>query len=265
VYTYTIMPQTLSRPFVISSFGASDRGLIRSKNEDNFLIDDDRQVYAVADGLGGVPNGEKASLLAVQMIREYYDDAVLRGDLFLRDMIDTINRSVYNEGHRLSPDLGMATTLTIAQVHHDRLSIGHVGDSGLFLYRAGTLRQITAEHTMKAAVCKNLSPEDCANVPDAFSHTLTRCIGHLPSVEADILDLPLQAGDRLLLCTDGVSKYVDPQTLENAFAVAPTPEALVRTLIREAESAGGCDNATALAIYVKGTPPRIFGLSAQAD
>lgn len=263
------MPHTLINLLTVKSFGATDCGLVRSKNEDNFLIDDDRRVYAVADGLGGVPNGDKASLLAVQMARDYYDEAVIRGDLFLREMFEQINRSVYQEGHVHSPDLGMATTLTLAQISGNMLAIGHVGDSGVYLYRAGTVRGLTEEHTLKAAVGKSMSEEDRENIPEALSHTLTRCIGQQLNVEVDQLNLPLQPNDRILLCTDGIIKYVDADFLERAFAVASSPETLVKLLVNEARDRGGMDNATAVAIFVSSpaqpSNDRIFGLSAQSS
>ena len=254
---------TLNR-LVVTSFGATDCGLVRQRNEDNFLIDDDRGVYAVADGLGGVPNGDQASLLAMQMIGNYYDEAVLRGDLFIREMFEEINRSVYKQGHYYSPDLGMATTLTLAQVSGNTLAIGHVGDSALYLYRGGTVRQLTEEHTLHAAVSKNMDASEFCTIPEALSHTLTRCIGQQATVEVDQVHLPLQAGDRILLCTDGVTKYVDMEFIERAFAVATSPEMLVKLLLSEARDRGGMDNATAVGLFVKGNAPRVFGLSANA-
>lgn len=256
------MPHTAAHQLTIKSFAATDCGLVREKNEDNYLIDDDRRVYAVADGLGGVPNGEKASLLAVQMARDYYDESVIRGDLFIREMFEHINRAVYQEGHRTSPDLGMATTLTLAQIIGNRLCIGHVGDSAVYLYRAGTVRALTEEHTLRAAVSKTVSAEEQANIPEALSHTLTRCIGQSLPLEVDVVNLPLLPGDRILLCTDGIIKYVDDEFVEKAFAVAHSPEVLVKRLLAEARERGGMDNATAIAIFV-GAPvtgnQRIFG------
>jgi protein phosphatase len=251
-----------TKSFVITSFGSTDCGLVRENNEDNFLIDDARGVYAVADGCGGIPHGDQASLLTIQMIQNFYDEAVFRGDLFIKEMFGEINRAVFQEGHRLNADLGMATTLTMAQIVDNMLVIGHVGDSVVYLYRAGTLRQLTAEHTLKAAVCATLSPEECENVPEALGHTLTRCIGHKPTVDVDVLEMPLQPGDRVLLCTDGVTKYLDSEFVEKAFAVATSPEALVRSLLDEAGERGGMDNATGVSFFVKGNTPKIFGLSA---
>ncbi len=262
------MPLTHANLLTVKSFGATDCGLVRGRNEDNFLIDDDRRVYAVADGLGGVPNGDKASLLAVQMARDYYDEAVIRGDLFIREMFEQINRSVWQEGHVHSPDLGMATTLTLAQISGNLLAIGHVGDSGVYLYRGGTVRALTEEHTLKAAVSKTMNEEDRENIPEALSHTLTRCIGQQQALEVDQVNLPLQVNDRILLCTDGVIKYVDAEFIERAFAVASSPEMLVMLLLSEARDRGGMDNATAVAIFVSGPAQpagRIFGLSSQSS
>jgi protein phosphatase len=255
------MPSTLFQTLSTSSFGVSDVGLVRSRNEDNFLVDDDRRLYAVADGLGGVPNGDKASLLAVEMIPEYYDDAVLRGDIFIKDMFAAINRAVYNQGHQLSPDLGMATTLTLVQVVGNSLVIGHVGDSAAYLYRNGTVRQLTAEHTLKAAVMARTPESEHINIPEALGHTLTRCIGHSQSVEIDQLEIPLQVGDRIMLCTDGINKYVDEEFIEKAFAVSASAETLSRKLVMEARNRGGMDNATAIALYIQGPQPKMFGLS----
>jgi protein phosphatase len=235
--------------------------MVRTHNEDNLLIDDARRVYAVADGLGGIPNGEKASQLAIQMVGDFYDDTLMRGDLFLREMFDQINGAVYKQGHYYSPDLGMATTLTLVQITGNGMAIGHVGDSAVFLYRAGTVRQLTEDHTMKVAIERNLAKGDYEFIPEALSHTLTRCIGHQMNVDVDTISLPLQAGDRILLCTDGITKYVSPEFMERAFAVALTPERLVKMLLNEARDLGGMDNATAVSVYVGGTTPKIFGLS----
>jgi PPM family protein phosphatase len=261
VYHPTTMPTTTSKLQILSSFGSTDMGLVRSRNEDNFLVDDDRHLYAVADGLGGVPNGDKASALAVDMIPDYYDEAVLRGDLIIKDMFSAINYSVYKEGHVLSPDLGMATTLTLAQVIGNSLAIGHVGDSAAYLYRTGTVRQLTAEHTLRAAVMARTPECEHANIPEALGHTLTRCIGHRPTIDVDIVELPLEAGDRVMLCSDGINKYVDIEFIEKAFAVATSAEALARMLVSEARNRGGMDNATAVAFFVTGPTPRMFGLS----
>ncbi len=258
------MPQSAINTLTVTSFGASDCGCVRSRNEDNFLVDDGRRLYAVADGLGGVPNGDKASLLALQMVCDYCDEAAMRGDIFLDEMFQAVNSSVYNEGHRLSPDLGMATTLTLGQIIGEMLSVGHVGDSAVYLYRAGTVRVLTAEHTLRANVCKNLPEDEWDTIPEALGHTLTRCIGHQRTVEIDQLTLPLQPGDRVLLCTDGVIKYVDAEFIEKAFAVSTSPEVLVKKLLSEARERGGMDNATAVSFFVKGNTPRVFGLSARS-
>jgi protein phosphatase len=246
---------------VISSFGTSDVGLVRDKNEDNFLIDVATGVYVVADGLGGVPYGDRASAMAVHMVKDYFDSAIMRGDIFLKEMFNEINRATYREGHRLNPDLGMATTLTVAQISDGRLVIGHVGDSAIFLYRNGTLRQLTAEHTVRAAVCAALPTDEYENIPEALGHTLTRCIGNSTSVEVDVVQLALHPGDRLLLCTDGVTKYMEFSFIEKAMAIAANPEILAKTLVGEARDRGGMDNATAVGLFVRGNTPRIFGLS----
>lgn len=235
----------------ILSFGLTHTGHVRSQNEDAFLVDDKLGVYAVADGLGGLPEGAYASRLAISLLHDLLLHATneeARADLLA--IFDRINQRVYAEGLRLDHDLGIGTTLTVAKICGTKLLIGHAGDCAVFLYRANTARQLTTDHTMEQEVRSRLKPGDNTFIPDYFAHTLTRCVGQKDRLVPDLVETPLAPGDRLLIVSDGITKTISDRELHLLALRHDSPEKLAHALIDQANEQGGPDNSTAIALYL---------------
>lgn len=221
--------------------GATDPGLHRDRNEDAFLVDAERGLFAVADGLGGMPHGEVASQLAVARLRE-------ASDLDLRDLdelFNQINRTVRREGLKLSGGNGIGTTLTAAIVRDGVATIGHVGDCAAFVVSPGEARQVTHDQT----IAEQMRSTGEAPVPEYLNHILTQCLGQSGTVAVEMLTLPFSEGSRLLLCSDGVTKVIEAAEILETMAGAQQPSALVGWLIDTANERGGPDNSTAVALF----------------
>lgn len=233
------------------AYGQTDQGLMRSDNEDALLVDAGKRIFAVADGLGGLPEGAMASEIAIEVLRQWTKkrksaDAVNFPPLFTR-----INEEVCTRGREVSSDLGIGTTLTVAHIVGNTLTIGHIGDTALVVFKADQWRQLTQDHTMAQEMISQLAPGEEAYIPDYFNHTLTRCLGQTGKVKIDVSTAQLEPGDRLLLFSDGVSKTMHMDEVHSLIFAAASPEAAVRKLIDTANERGGPDNTTAIAIFVE--------------
>ncbi|MEM9227746.1 MAG: protein phosphatase 2C domain-containing protein [Verrucomicrobiota bacterium] len=129
------------------SFGRSDRGLVRSENEDSFHIDEASAVFAVADGLGGLPEGSLASEVAVTELKNWLKQPI-PAPIDYSHLFTQINDEVFKRGREISSELGIGTTLTVAHLQGKTLTAGHVGDTGLVIFKQDSWRQITQDHTM---------------------------------------------------------------------------------------------------------------------
>ncbi|KAF0095730.1 MAG: protein phosphatase [Puniceicoccaceae bacterium 5H] len=233
----------------LSSFGISDIGRVRAVNEDRVHLDDELHVYAVADGLGGLPGGSTASEMTVAHIREWAPEHLAEAARDFKQLFARINETVHAEGQRLHPGIGIGTTLTCVKAWQDTLFIGHVGDSSAYLIRRGTLSPLTEDHTL-AAELESRMGSDWEEMPEYFYHTLTRCIGQKDTVEVDEGEIPLQDGDRILLCTDGLTKVVGHEDILNTIEANLSPEAAGRSLIEDALKEGAPDNVSLVLVYV---------------
>jgi protein phosphatase len=233
------------------AYGQTDLGLMRERNEDAFLVLPKQGFFAVADGLGGLPEGGLASTLAVQCLQKWFEAPGRNGKVDLRELFNLANARVYDEGRVISSEIGIGTTLTAFRLRRGQIDIAHVGDSGLYLLRKGEPpRKLTTDHTMAEEMRARLAPGDNMYIPDYYNHTLTRCIGQAGDVETDILSAVVKAGDRLLLYTDGVTKVFEEPEIEQAAWDCATPEKLVTHIINLGNERGGPDNITAVAIYL---------------
>ncbi len=219
---------------------ASHRGMVRENNEDSVFPkssgeSSDSVLVIVADGMGGHVAGEVASRLAV--------NAAASTDLDPADRVAAGNRAIREEVAREPSLEGMGTTMTLLDIHAGRAVIGHVGDSRAYLLRDGEFSQLTEDHTVAAeyVALGQLRPEDAASHPQR--HMLTRTLGLTRFVNVDELEIDLMPGDRLLICSDGLTEMVDDTTLAETLAVG-TPDEVVWTLIELANEAGGVDNIT---------------------
>lgn len=234
----------------LNSFGITDRGLVREKNEDALFLDRERQIFAVADGLGGLPRGAEASELAIHLLSETINaHPANNGPIDFSAIYRKINQRVYAEGRTGSAEIGMGTTLTAAKVLDNFLHIAHVGDSAIIRFRDDSYDQLTTDHTMEQEIRERLGPGEDAFIPDYFAHTLTRCIGQAEDLSADILQIEIEPGDRFLLCSDGVTKVLRLPEIARLVREYDDPQRFVHDIVTLGNNRGGPDNITAIALF----------------
>lgn len=233
----------------ITSFGITDIGRMRRRNEDAFVDDGEHQLYAVADGLGGLSAGDRASQTAIATLqgkmREMEDPEECPD---LRAIFQVAHKLVCEIGYEADPGRGSGTTLTAAVIRKDRVHIGHIGDSAAYLFNSDNWKKLTIDHTEAEAFRQEKPGQP---VPSIFEHTLTRCLGQPGAVEIDLLTHPLRPGSRLLLCTDGVTRAVDVKEIHDRILAASEPKKLVHEIIDLANERGGADNSTAVAVFAE--------------
>ena len=235
--------------------GETDRGLTRSRNEDAFITDDALGLYAVADGIGGAPGGRVASRAAIEAVQAFLQtefDGPWNGDLraLVRRAVVAAHAAVRARAQEEEELASMGTTLTLVLVRGERAVMGHVGDSRLYLLRERALHRLSTDHTVVQQLIDSgcLEPE---NAPGhEYSNVLSRYLGADDAAEPDVLAFSVRPGDRMLLCTDGLSDCVaEPEDLvadlNGAF------EAIPSSLIRFANGAGGRDNITAVVVDIR--------------
>lgn len=226
--------------------GLSDTGRVRTHNEDAVLLSP--PLYAVADGLGGHQAGEVASTLAIQALM---DAAPRRADAkALGRAIRTANRAVIDaarEGHGRS---GMGTTLTAALVEGTRIAVAHVGDSRAYLFHGGTLERITQDHSMVADMVLQgtLTEQQARDHPNRS--IITRALGSDPNMYADNFEVDAEPGDRLLLCSDGLTGMLTDVQIADTLNAYRDPESVVRALVDAANAAGGHDNISVVVVDI---------------
>ena len=221
---------------------ATDVGRVRDRNEDSLLVED--PLYAVADGMGGHLGGDVASRLAVETLHEIFGS----GTEPLHEQVRRANEVVFERSLRDRNVAGMGTTLTVAVMEGDRLRLAHVGDSRAYLLRGGDLRQLTEDHTLVARMVKK--GEITRREAETHPHrsVLTRVVGTEPEVVVDESTVPLLDGDRVLLCTDGLTGMVTEEQVKAILESEPEPQAAADRLVRAANRAGGIDNVTAVVL-----------------
>jgi serine/threonine protein phosphatase PrpC len=236
----------------------------RKMNQDHHGSWPELGLFVVADGMGGHNAGEVASHLAVETIRAFIAESATTPDitwpfgLELKHSIDAnrlttavrlANRKIYNEGTN-SPDLtGMGTTVVAALVAGDRVTIVSVGDSRMYRLREGALEQLTKDDTWLASVLGEKQAED-ADPQHPLRHVLTSVVGTKDDVKPEAREEQLVAGDRFVLCSDGVHGKLDSTALMTLLATASSASDGAQTIVTEAITRGTSDNATALVINV---------------
>jgi PPM family protein phosphatase len=238
----------------LSTFAGSDVGRTRSGNEDSYFCG--RTVFAVADGLGGHQGGEVASAAAVEPLaaldgREFADPA--EAAEALAEAVRQANAAILDRAAGDPGLWGMGTTVTAAAVAGDHhLQLAHVGDSRAYLFRGGSLEQLTTDHTVVGELVRRgrLTPEQAAIHPERS--ILTRAVGLDPRIPVDTPDpLELSPGDQVLLCSDGLTEVVPDVKIAQLLAADPDGDAACRSLIDAANSAGGPDNITVVLLRVE--------------
>ncbi len=239
----------------------TDVGLKRKQNEDSLLAAEEFGVFVVADGVGGRKAGELASAITVNTFQAYAPTMKATVDAFaanpsretrlavlslLDQACNAASRRVY-ESAASTGRQGMTTTLVAAVVGGGAAFLCHVGDSRIYLLRNGALRQVTEDHSMINELIRQgtMTAEEANNT--RYRNVITRAIGLYPTVRTDTLHLELLDGDRLLLCSDGLSDMVEDEDMATMLGLPKVPAA-VDALLQAALDAGGRDNVTVVAI-----------------
>jgi protein phosphatase len=228
----------------------TDIGKVRKENEDRFLFDESVMLFGVADGVGGLPGGAEAAQEAVDIVTSAVLAATPSEELDLTAIVTTANDSVAALGMRLSPGLGIGSTLTLACVRGSRLKLAHVGDSRAFLVRNNEILPLTEDHSVENEARRRRARGEVVYYSEAQRGALTRCIGQSVPPEVDLLDRALVGGDRVIFCTDGVTRMMTEREICDISAQAKDPMTIVKTLVNLAVDRGGPDNATVVAFIV---------------
>jgi protein phosphatase len=240
----------------IGSF--TDVGRVREGNEDSLLVvapDGPRKgqvVVAVADGMGGHNAGEVASAMAVDSLRRVVEAAepALEPDALLTDGVSLGNRTIWDAAAEDVAKDGMGTTLVCAFLDESgKVVIANVGDSRAYAYLGGQVHLVTADHTWvnEQVLAGYLSPSDARSSP--YRNLLTRTLGNSPRVDVDLFTgLHLEAGDGLILVSDGVTGYLDEGDFTTVLRETESAQAAAERMVSEAVERGGADNATAVVV-----------------
>jgi PPM family protein phosphatase len=256
----------------LSFWAATDVGRKREVNEDNFLVDKKLSLFIVADGMGGHASGEIASHLAVHEFRNTVEAGRDVVDRYGRDAtsvrpqeiltlmehaVQTAGQTIYQRGLAEPEKRGMGTTTSALLIAGDRGFIAHVGDSRVYMVRAGQVVQLTEDHSLINELIRRgrITRENLDDSPyKAYKNAVTRAVGVYETVQGDTLDFEILPGDQFLLCSDGLHAYLtEDQILEFLKADADLAT-LPQRLVDHANAGGGHDNITAVVVRVEGVP-----------
>lgn len=245
----------------IVSGGVTDLGRVRTNNEDCFRIVEPLNLFVLSDGMGGEAHGEVASALAVETIVKYCmgpqgDAAVPSGVTFepswsektkrLTAAVHLANKSIYESAEAHPEQHGMGATLTAAWVDGSRLSVAHVGDSRLYLLRAGTLQQLTSDHSLVAEQVRRGILTAAEAEESEMQSVLLRALGAVPEIEVDTDEHGVFARDILMLCCDGLTRMVTEPEIAGTLQAETDPTKAAEKLIALANERGGVDNITVI-------------------
>jgi serine/threonine protein phosphatase PrpC len=253
----------------LSFWAATDVGRKREVNEDNFLVDKKLSLFIVADGMGGHASGEVASHLAVHEFRNAVEAGRDVVDNYARDAssvrpqdiltlmeraVQTAGHTIHERGQQESEKRGMGTTTSALLIAGDRGFIAHVGDSRVYMVRAGQVVQLTEDHSLINELIRRgrITKENLDDSPyKAYKNAVTRAVGVYETVQADTLDFEVLPGDSFLLCSDGLHSYLTEQQILD-FLKSDDLEHLPQKLVDHANAGGGHDNITAVVVRVEG-------------
>ena len=233
----------------LRSYAQTDLGRVRPENEDSFLCSDAHKIYAVADGIGGLPSGGQASQLTVTELEKYFAKNPAGDAVDYQRIIEEINNKVFLLGRVLSPQFGIGSTLTFAHLTGVKLNIGHVGDSCALRLRANLIEQLTTDHTIENELREREARGESVSLLMENRNALTRCIGQPPPILGNCTKHTILPHDRYLLCSDGITRYVEEDEISEILQQATEPAAVAQTLINRANEGGGLDNSTAVVLF----------------
>ena len=241
---------------MLEAFALSDPGKVRSSNQDAFRIVQESGLYLLADGMGGARGGEKASTLAVDSVAQVLAQSSHRDAAALLNAVEEANQRVFREATR-DPNLeGMGTTLVaVLETQENDVAIASVGDSRAYLLSNGRLRAITEDQTWVQEVGRPLGLDEDSLKRHPMRHVLTMALGVAPAVRIRYYAAPIQAGDVMLLSSDGLHGVVSESVIERILNETPSLEEACKKLIGAAHEVGSPDNVTVLLIRRKNPSP----------
>ena len=231
----------------MGTYGESRIGLVRKVNEDSFYISPNRDVLAVADGMGGYVGGEIASKTAVKAIAYYFENYTYAAPVQLEKAIQYVNSCILSKT-MIDPSLqGMGTTVSLVTLARGMAFWGHVGDSRIYLYRDHELKQISTDHTIVQVLLEKgkITEEEALEHPKR--HVLTRAVGVDRDVVVDSGMFQVQPKDRILLCSDGLTSFVSKEDLHRVLDDYTLSEReIINDLFTQVYENGAKDNVTAV-------------------
>lgn len=247
----------------IAAFGTTDRGCVRSENEDRILVDDPLGLYVVCDGMGGSRRGDIAAELAVEAVRYYIDSSRDRYDVSwpfgytfelsldanrLATGVRLANRQVWRKAEQNLECAGMGTTIAAVLIGGGGMVVGNVGDTRVFRCRENRLTQITVDDTMIASMVRLglLSTAEAASHP--MRNVVTQAAGPQEEIEVHLHEELIVPGDALLICSDGLYNLVQEPDILAALAESGSPETASKQLVDAAVNLGAPDNVSAVVV-----------------
>ncbi|NJP11396.1 MAG: Stp1/IreP family PP2C-type Ser/Thr phosphatase [Leptolyngbyaceae cyanobacterium RU_5_1] len=235
--------------------GITDVGLLRTVNQDDYYVDAEGRFFIVADGMGGHAGGQEASRIATEAIREYLDihwDFMDSSEIILEQAFLEANQAILKDQRQHPERSDMGTTAVAVMFRNEQLWCAHVGDSRLYRLRGAKLEQITEDHTWVALAIRTgeITPDQARVHP--WRHVLAQCLGRDDLRQIDIQPIQVQSGDRLLLCSDGLTEELSDHLIASHLKSIRACEKAATALVNAAKDRGGRDNITVIVVAMDG-------------
>ena len=249
--------ETMSRSLMGLTFaGLTDVGLHRAVNQDSYYLSPTGDLFIVADGMGGHAGGQEASELTTDAIEKYaaaHKKSDITTSALLQAAVLSANNAILADQQAHPERLDMGTTVVVVMLREGEFWCAHVGDSRLYLLREREFFQITQDHTWVAQAIKDgdLMPDQLQHHP--WKHVLSQCVGREDLLTVDTQQILVEPGDRLLLCSDGLTEELSSDAIMTCLQSAKTCQEAVVKLVEAAKARGGRDNITAIALSVPET------------
>ncbi|MBF2025674.1 MAG: Stp1/IreP family PP2C-type Ser/Thr phosphatase [Oscillatoriales cyanobacterium C42_A2020_001] len=233
--------------------GLTDVGLLRTVNQDDYYTDPEGRFFIVADGMGGHAGGQEASQIATRTIQAYLDahwHSSEASSIILEHAFWEANRAILLDQRQHPERSDMGTTAVVVMFRDTHPICAHVGDSRLYRLRGAKLDQITEDHTWVALAMRmgEITPDQARVHP--WRHVLAQCLGRDDLRQIDMQTFPVQSGDRLLLCSDGLTEELSDQIIASHLKSIRVCEKVAATLVNAAKEHGGRDNITVVVVML---------------